>query len=212
MSLNLLLHCALKQALISEANLQLIKKKRFIPQPAILYRTPPCDHIWTHGLSSRLQALSISLTIYLVLLGEGLVLQNCHRHQGNNRYDANHSDDDGHRPVPGVLLFHVWERGRKERQTGSRGERVTGGVEPWRWGHIETEREKSVSQVLDPDVCDVTACVCIQYSVLEYYSVTKDYRWVFRYLKNVNWFQELFQLPLVLVSSNTYKNTHTLAE
>ena len=93
---------------------------------------------------------------YLVLLGERPVLQNCYRHQGNNRYDTNHREDDGHRRVPGVLLFHVWERGCKDRQTGRRGEGVRRGVdvvdEDWRGGGGDRGRGVCVRQVLDPDV------------------------------------------------------------
>lgn len=66
----------------------------------------------------RLQHFSVFPLPYLILLLEGLVLQNRYSHQGNNCYDSNHSDDDGHRSVPGVLPFHLWERGRKDRKTG----------------------------------------------------------------------------------------------
>lgn len=63
------------------------------------------------------------------------MLQNCYSHQGDNRYDANHSDDDGHRRVPGVLPFHLWEwGGQAERYEGE--VRGFDGVERGTLGHI----------------------------------------------------------------------------
>lgn len=44
---------------------------------------------------------------YLVLLRDLPVLHNDYCHQGNNGYDANRGDDDGHRGEPGVPPFHL---------------------------------------------------------------------------------------------------------
>lgn len=153
--------------------------------PTVLHRT---SH--TQRTRCAIWVFPPSLLPYLVLLGERPVLQNCYRHQGNNRYDTNHSDDDGHRRVPGVLLFHLWERGRERQRDRKerRGRGFAGGRE-WKMGDtLERERKKGVCVrgVLCPDVrCVMSQHVCSYVWEREswwgsagvvdcYYFVTKD--------------------------------------
>lgn len=104
----------------------------FLIQEALFYcwtsKTGACIYVWLRSLCNAVgptegtgyNIFQFFPVPYLILLLEGPVLQNCYSHQGNNCYDSNHSDDDGHRRVPGVLPFHLWERGRKDRPTGRR--------------------------------------------------------------------------------------------